>query len=262
MVSLSGHHLRWTTSPPSSDSHFDLDGQARRFSVTKHYAFQVELDCHGMTPCVADGETVETVISVLGVGKQRAHVHITTEVQALLSCENSRVSVESDPDVVTTGTTLRVQLRAIDMDGMPITSTRAEVSFSFGGVPLPVVWRRGSNDYVADVAAALTETAGVYDLVVSATNAWKASARNKTSTCELLRRTIRAKEGLDTKWVLGGASGAAVVVIGGTVIVVRKRHVYLQAIMVMLFTEARCEMPLLCTSGSVTRALRLLSRSR
>jgi hypothetical protein len=44
-------------------------------------------------------------------------------------------------------------------------------------------------------------------------------------------------DGFDTKWVLVGAGASAVIVVGGVVIVVRKRHAHLQAIMALLFTE-------------------------
>ena len=76
----------------------------------------------------------------------------------------------------------------------------------------------------------------MYDLVVSASNAWSETAGQATS-CELLRRTITVKEGLSSSWTLVGAVGAALVVVGALVVVVRKRHAHLQAIMVMLFTE-------------------------
>ncbi len=45
-------------------------------------------------------------------------------------------------------------------------------------------------------------------------------------------------KGLNTQWILAGAAAAALVVIGGLVILVRKRGTHLQAIMVMLLTEA------------------------
>jgi hypothetical protein len=205
-MTLDGHHLMWSTLPPSNDSLINVDASARRFSVSKRYAFRLELDCHGRTPCVADGETVETVISVLGIGEQRSEVRITTEVMSLLSCEHTQVWIEHDPYVLPPGSILRVHLEAVDMDGMPIRSTRAEVAFRFGGTLLPVVWQPGSNDYVAEVAAALTDAAGMYDLVVTATNAWRASTGNKTSTCELMRRRIEIS--IDTRQT-GLAAGLA-----------------------------------------------------
>jgi hypothetical protein len=50
---------------------------------------------------------------------------------------------------------------------------------------------------------------------------------------------VIVKEGLSTSWILAGAGGSAILVLGGLVVLVRKRHAHLQAIMVMLFTEVR-----------------------
>ena len=97
-------------------------------------------------------------------------------------------------------------------------------------------WSRGSNEYVADGPAELTAQPGSYNLVVSASNAWNDTA-GQAATCELLRRTITVKEGLGSTQILAGAVAAAVVVTGGLIIVVRKRHVNLQAIMVMVLSE-------------------------
>jgi hypothetical protein len=72
--------------------------------------------------------------------------------------------------------------------------------------------------------------------VVSARTAWNETAGQAT-TCELLRRTITVKERLSTNVVLAGAGGAALVLVAGIVIFVRKRHAHLQAILVSIFTE-------------------------
>ncbi len=54
---------------------------------------------------------------------------------------------------------------------------------------------------------------------------------------EVWMRSTVVKEEL-SKWIIAGAGGSSVVVIGGLVILVRKRGSHLQAIMVMLLTEA------------------------
>jgi hypothetical protein len=127
---------------------------------------------------------------------------------------------------------------------MNVSFTMANISISlvFGGralsasftTALPVQWSRGSSQYLGYVPAELTSQPGLYDLVVSASNAWNGT---ELSSCELLRRTIIVEEGLGTTWILAGAVGSAVLVVGGLVIFVRKKHAHLQAIMVMLFTE-------------------------
>jgi hypothetical protein len=72
--------------------------------------------------------------------------------------------------------------------------------------------------------------------VVRVKDAWNETG--PASSCELLRRTIIVREGLNMQWILAGAAATAVVVIGGLVIFVRKSGAHLQAIMVMLLTEA------------------------
>ena len=89
--------------------------------------------------------------------------------------------------------------------------------------------------------------AGEFDLVVTARNGW--SMTNSSGTdCELLRRTIVVKEGPSTTWILVGASTAALLVVGPLVLVVRKRHAHLQAIMAMLLTEMGMLVFSICTA--------------
>jgi hypothetical protein len=88
---------------------------------------------------------------------------------------------------------------------------------------------------------------GLYDLVLSVSNAWNRTAGQATS-CELLRRTIVVKEGPSTTWILVGASTAALLVVGPLVLVVRKRHAHLQAIMAMLLTEMGMLVFSICTA--------------
>ena len=153
-----------------------------------------------------------------------------------VSCLLTRptVRIEPDSESVPLSTPIRVRLSAYDIHSLPIT--RADISLVFDGRSIPMQWRRGSSDYIADVPAELTAAPGRYDLVVSANNTWNKTAGPGTS-CELLSRTVTIHEPLRTSWILAGAGAAAVVVTGGLFIVVRKRHANLQAIMVLLFTE-------------------------
>jgi hypothetical protein len=155
---------------------------------------------------------------------------------------HTRAAARIAPDFesVPISTSIRVQLFAIDVDNLPVNFTRAEITLGFGGRIIPMQWSRGSNQYAADVPAELTAQPGLYDLVVNASHVW--SENGLATSCELLRRTITVKGGFSTNAILGGASGAAVVVVGGLAIVVRKRRAYLQAIMMMLFTEV-CQRP-------------------
>jgi hypothetical protein len=147
------------------------------------------------------------------------------------------VHIEPNAESVPIASLIRVHLFAKDVDDLPISFTRAEVSLGFGDQTIPMQWSRGSNQYVADVPAELIAQPGRYDLVVRANNAWDETG--PAPSCELLRSTITVREELNTQWILVGAAAAAIVVIGGLVILVRKRGTHLQAILVMLFTEVR-----------------------
>jgi hypothetical protein len=237
-LSLDGHHVVWSPVPPANDSIIELDGGFQRYTATKMYSFQLGLDCHSEPACAADGDTVETVLEVAsgsGLGGVQSAVRITTHVQSVISCDHSKARIEYDLHSVSASTAMRVHLDAYDVDSLPVSFTRAEINIMFDDQAIPMQWSRGSNEYSADLPAELTKTPGLYHLVMSARNAWNDTG--PVTSCELLRRTITVKDGFSTNWILAGAGGAAIVVIGGLVIVVRKRHQNLQAIMVMLFTE-------------------------
>jgi hypothetical protein len=245
--SFHGLHMAWDR-PPSADAELDLDGEAMRFSAAKAFAVEFAADCNGARPCAQDGDTFETLLSVEAQSDAtnlRSVVTVTTVMESLLSCDHSLVSVELD--VVPIATPIRVQLFVNDVDSFPVRYTRVEINLIFGGRNIPVQWNRGSNEYVADVPAALTGQPGLYNLVLSASNAWNGSAGRVTS-CELLRRTITVKEGLSTNWILVGAGTAAVVVVGALALVVRKRHAHLQAILTMLLTEMGMLVFSICTA--------------
>ena len=178
-------------------------------------------------------------------------------MQSLVSCVHTRAGVHIEPNAesVPIASLIRVHLFAKDVDDLPISFTRAEVSLGFGDQTIPMQWSRGSNQYVADVPAELIAQPGRYDLVVRANNAWDETG--PAPSCELLRSTIIVREELSTAWILVGAAAAAVVVIGGLVILVRKRGAHLQAIMVMLFTEVRANPVPLETPFAFSASLRL-----
>jgi hypothetical protein len=237
-ISHYGHDLLWDV-PPSADAELQLDAAADLLSATRDYSFQLRVDCDGKQPCAADGDTVETIITIGSAAtpsSSRSEMRLVTLVQSFLSCLHTRSRIEPDWESVPISTPIRVRLYAYDVDKLPVSFTRAEASLVFGSQVIPMQWSRGSNEYVGTVPAEYTERPGLYDLVLSASSAWNETERHATS-CVLLRRTIIVTEGLSTSWVLVGGGGAAVVVVGCLFFVVRKRHAHLQAIMVMLFTE-------------------------
>jgi hypothetical protein len=242
-ISAFGLHLEWKQPAPAPTWHADLDGSQLKFADTLRHEFTVRLACPSdEQSCATDGDVITTVVQLVSVGSTpslnnlSSAVHVSTQVQSLLSCRRTQVRSEPDSEHVSSSTPIRVQVFANDVDNLPVSFTRAEINLGFGGRNFPMQWSRGMNEYVAEVPAELTAQAGSYILTVSASNAWNETA-GKATSCELLRRTIIVTEGLSTMWILAGAVGAAVVVTAGFVIVVRKRHAHLQAIMAMLFTE-------------------------
>ena len=240
LLSLHGFALSWVT-PPSDDAEVDLDAEAGRITASKSYTFQLRLDCGSEQGqlCIADGDTVETVMQVGAASDpsgMRSEVRFVTEVEALVSCKHSHALVEGDLRNLRAHSSLRVRLLAADADSLAVTSTRAEITVTFGNTSLAIQWSRGSNEYVADVRPDLTAQAGEFELVVSASNAWNETVGHATS-CELLRRTITVDEGLSTSWILLAAGSAAVFVVGGMALTMRRKRAQLQAIIVMLLTE-------------------------
>jgi hypothetical protein len=115
---------------------------------------------------------------------------------------------------VPTSSTIYVRLRALDVDGLPINQTRAELAFTFGNHTLPMSWNRGSNAYAADVPSELTEEAGEYDIVVVAGNSWSQETASVLKSCEVLR--LRVEVVADNKKMIlaGGLAAALVLTLG------------------------------------------------
>jgi hypothetical protein len=221
----------------------DLDGGRLKYADTSQHEFTVRLACaRGEENCAADGDVITTVVQLAAVGSLSSSLHsevrVVTNVQSLLSCRHTRAAVRIEPNAesVPIAALLRVHVFAKDVDDLPINFTRAEISLMFGAQTIPMQWSRGSNDYFAAVPAELTAQPGRYNLLVRASNAWNETG--PIASCELLRRTVIVQEGLNTRWILAGAAATAVLVIGGLVILVRKRGAHLQAIMIMVLTEA------------------------
>jgi hypothetical protein len=246
-VSMHGHHVIWDR-PLSNDSQFTLDADTQKYVSTKSFAMQIRLDCKGQTPCIADGDMVKTVIEIGTASSsiyEHARVSIKTEVSSLLSCVHTRATariegLEPDSDSVPMSTRIRLRVLANDIDNLPVNFTRVAINLVLGGGQIiPMQWRRGSNEYVVDVPADITQQPGLFDLVLNASNAWNETS-GQVASCELLRRTITVQEDRSTTWVLVGGGTSAVFVVGASAaaaVLVHKKYAHLQAIMVMLFTE-------------------------
>jgi hypothetical protein len=234
-LSLDGHHIVWSTVPPANDSEIELNSGTKQYVATKEYAFQLGLDCRGEAACVADGDTVETVVEVYSqlAGGVRSAVRITTLVQSLISCDhnNSKAWIEYGLESVSTSTAMRVFLEAYDVDNLPISFNRAPVEFRFGPqlkslpqrwiyvaeVPqlksLPQRWNRGSNLYVAEVSADATENSGQYELEVIALNG-SSNHGQSIGPCILLHRSITVSPNKARLILAGCLAGAVLLTLG------------------------------------------------
>ncbi len=215
-LSLDGHHVSWSTVPPANDSEIALDASAKRYAVTKEYAFQLGIDCRGEATCVADGDTVETVVEVgseSDAGGARSAVRITTLVEALISCAHSQAWIENDLQSVPASTAIRVHLDAYDVDRIPIAYTLAPVEFRIGSQLLPQRWDRGSNHYVAEASADVTSQTGQFELVVTALKGWSDNKKS-VGSCVLLSRSIEIVSS-KSQLILAGCLGGIMVLMLG-----------------------------------------------
>jgi hypothetical protein len=181
--------------------------------VTKEYAFELGVDCHGEAACVADGDTIETVLELASDDGLRSAVRITTVVHALISCDHSKIWIEYDLDRVPTSTEMRVHLEAYDVDKLPISSSQAPVEFRFDSQLLSQRWSAGSNEYLAEVTADATSKVGRYELVVTALNGWSNDGQS-AGRCIMWHRSIEVSPNKAQLILAGCLAGAMVLTLG------------------------------------------------
>jgi hypothetical protein len=207
-MSMDGHHVVWQGKPPSADSAVDLSFDAKRFSFRRTFALSIELNCTAGEPCVEDGDVVHTHVAVMSVVDGLvSEVVISTAVESLVSCDLSHGRIEGlmeDKVSVSALSSIKVHIEARDCDGLPINYTRADIQFSFDNQSLAVTWKRGSNEYTADVPTDLTALPGRYALVVTASQAWNETA-GQMMRCELHSRTIEVTTAVDIQTIIIGA---------------------------------------------------------
>ena len=208
--------------PPTAKWLADLDGGRFKYADTSRHEFSVRLACDRAEPsCAADGDVITTIVQLVAIGSLSSHMHsevrVVTHVQSRLSCLHTRshMRVEPDSESMPLSAPISVRLFAKDVDDMPINFTRAEIHLAFRDRTLPMQWRgRGSNEYVADVPAELIAQSGLFDLVVTASDAWNETAGQITS-CELLRFNVRIVSGVDIPYIiLGVLAGLAILALG------------------------------------------------
>jgi hypothetical protein len=127
----------WTDPRPTLVASIALDGAKQQYSATIEHAFLLALQCvpnatngpaGNGTICPQDGDTIETTIHVTSQARNAtqnisAKIQIAAEVQAVMSCETSTVRVNGgDSTSVRASSSLRVQVLAVDVDNLPIST--------------------------------------------------------------------------------------------------------------------------------------------
>ena len=202
-----GQHIEWQDQPPRASWDADVDGSAFRYHDAKTFTFAVHLDCNGnRANCASDGDVLETVVLFASSeGQMRSQVTIQTNVQSLVSCDNTRSRVVVtvgglllEADWVVAESPLEVHLRAMDADNFEVLYSKAEIELqwssgsSTGRLNTTLNTQRGSNLYLGSIPTAFTKEPGDFTLVITARQGWSSTDR-LVGRCELLRRTITVR---------------------------------------------------------------------
>jgi hypothetical protein len=150
-------------------------------------------------------------------------VTVKTTVVALVSCENTQVRITQDGraldgGVVLAGSALHVHVAAKDVDGLNVTTSRAELDLRWRGMAVEFRWLRdgahGSNEYVAVLPTDLDSASGRSMLIIILIGGWSKSGRalGTRGQCVLLEHTvnIEADEKAPTQYIIGGIVSGSV----------------------------------------------------
>jgi hypothetical protein len=135
-----------------SNTSFDMDQHALKYSASKAQTLRINANCTADQPCVSDGDTIDTELSLDAPdGGAPVKVKIRTVIESILSCDNSRVLALPADIIVSRATRIRLKFFANDVEDAPVRYTRGEVQFRWAGKSFAAVWVPGRNEYVADV---------------------------------------------------------------------------------------------------------------
>jgi hypothetical protein len=167
---------------------------------------------------------METTFEVAeaGSGSRLSAVRMTTLVESMVSCENTRAFFldEAQITAVEASRSIELVLEALDADMMPLRFTAVAISCSFGEKPCIVAARTpGKHLYAISVPSDFTRDAGMYDLVISLIDGWNSSSGRQVQ-CVVLRHVVAVSAGFSSLWVIAISSGVAllsVLVVGALV---------------------------------------------
>jgi hypothetical protein len=242
-LSLDGLHAEWQVMAPSDDSDVQLSASAGKFSETKNYTLAIYVDCSGTKPCIADGEIVTTVLTIGSASSpkgRRSHVRVDARVLAVPSCRRSRsmaALVASTSQVEAVTESVRFEALLVDVDALPINFSNPNAFVQWANQSFPLERAvAGSNRFHWEIPFDLRREPGLYPYKVILEEAWDEVERNRMR-CTLLEGTLSIAKGFDTTWVLVGSVLGAILLIGLALLLVRRHHERLMAIVVMLVNE-------------------------
>ncbi len=177
--------------------------------------------------CPADGDIVQTqVIIDMPIGDANVLTNvslITTEVEAVPSCDLSNVSFTVPANGLFLGTLFRVDVILIDIDGLPISISNPAVTLHYSGAThrkMPMVRQATlSNHFAATVSF---PTVGMYTLHVEAAEGWMLG---NTSNCTIGAEWAVevAEEDKPTTPILAGVMTSSLIIVIGLLLYLRHR---------------------------------------
>jgi hypothetical protein len=119
-LSLNGFHLVWLGEAPSVDSVVELNADIGLFRSTREYSLVMYANCSDKELCVADGDTVETVLTVQGDSNDSSGASISSKVLAVGSCQWSKAWAEPSFSRLPSLARLRFRIQITDVDDLPV----------------------------------------------------------------------------------------------------------------------------------------------
>jgi hypothetical protein len=235
-----GLAFEWIEEQPNSapqpvsmaqESHEHAHEEDAELEETKHHSaviehkFTLSLDCNRSqlvsggpagngSSCARDGDKIESTFyfemqAENGKLSVADEVRIATDVRAKVSCELTKPTLEVLVDTALDGILpngpLSVHLRAVDVDGEPVSFNRADLELTWDGEVVPFRWRHGENDYSWKIPT--NREAGVHQIEVNLKNPAEGGQ------CSLLPfRTLTVVSDLMQLIVAGCVAGVVVLV--------------------------------------------------
>jgi hypothetical protein len=237
---LAGLHAEWRGVAPSADNGFELSAADGRFSESKVFNLTVSANCSGTLPCVADGDTIQTVFTIGSATSPARHytgMKISTQIKSLPSCDLSMARLQGPATVDPSTDILSLEASLLDVDNMPIGVSSPKVT---------AIWNNEtfflerdaprSNRFRWEIPSSLRREPGLYTFHVLLELGWDEVLRAK-GRCKLLEGTVNVAKGFDTKWVLVGSIICALILVGVALFVVHRYREQLMNIAVTLVTE-------------------------